>query len=435
MTLTPKLFWAVIAVYMAVRLGLAFMSYRGDDSIEARERALVHFDRASIDAGVEYRRAAFPPAVVMVIFELAVLLWMTLGGASLRLARFSLDLSGGRVWLQTLVYLAIFMAGLGLASLPFEYWQHGVERRFGFTTMTPGQWLAYEIKQAAVGGGIALAIGFLGYALVRQFPRGWAWMIPAAALVLQLAMIVVFPRLLLPLFYKIEPPKDLALVAELRAVAHKAGVEVTNIRVINASRYSSHTNAFFTGFGKFKEIYLYDTLLKDHSPAEVGAILAHELGHWKKNHVLKGAFLAVAGLMLACLALLHGFPHLARAPFMNTGPLADVSSLPALLLLASIVSYFTRPIESAVSRRFEREADAFGLALANAPETFVRDFKQLAASNKSDLLPHPATVFWSYSHPPLVERIETIEHLAAHNRAEQAVPPPIAPADGAPASQ
>ncbi|MBI3737230.1 M48 family metalloprotease, partial [Candidatus Sumerlaeota bacterium] len=195
--------------------------------------------------------------------------------------------------------------------------------------------------------------------------------------------------------------------------ADRAGVKLKSLYLINESKYSSHTNAFFTGFGKFKEIYLYDTLLKDHSNEEVAAILAHELGHWKHNHVLKGLALSELGIILACLLLYYVFPVIARAEFLKAGPIENIASLPLLLLIASIAGYFVNPISNSVSRHFERQADRAGLELSHSPDVLIRDFKQLAVSNRSDLLPHPLTVFWNYSHPPIVDRIESIERMAS----------------------
>lgn len=410
MSLSPKVFWFVIAVFVAARLVFAAVNYRGDTSAESRQRALRVFDRSEVQAGLEYHRTGFGVAVAWFLVTVAALLWLTLGGVSLRLARWSLDVSGGRVWLQTLIYLGVLVTVAWVAGLPQRYYLgHVIESRFGFTNMSGREWIVFQLKQFVVAGVMVLVVGSAGYALVRAFPRAWALIVPGAALVFQLVMIVVFPKLLLPIFYKVEPVSDPALVSELREVAHRAGVELTNVRMIDASRYSSHTNAFFTGFGKFKEIYLFDTLVKDHTPEEVGAILAHELGHWKRNHVLKGTFLSVMGMLAAALLLQKFFPALARAPFLNIGPLEDVSALPALLLIAMIAAFFTSPVESGISRWFEREADEIGIALTEAPDVFIRDFKRLAQTNKSNLLPHPLIVTWSYSHPPLLERIETIE--------------------------
>ncbi len=414
MTLSPKLFWLAILLYVAARLGLAALNYRGDATPESRERALKYFSTEVIERGTEYHRAGFGVSILNFLFFLAVLLVFILGGFSARLGTLCAEWSRGNAWLQVALYLTLLLLGSGILSLPFDYYfGYVIEHRFGLSKLNFGGWLLYQFKQALVGWILAVIIGSLAYALLRWFPRGWVVLVPVGALALQFTLTFLFPRLILPVFYKIEPLKDPELISAITGVTDKVGVKLKSLYLINESRYSSHTNAFFTGFGKFKEIYLYDTLLKDHSSKEVAAILAHELGHWKHNHVVKGMILSEAGIILACALLYFFFPILTRTEFLHTGGLGEAASLPTLLLLASVAGFFVDPIESSVSRFFERQADATGLELAPAPEVFIRDFKQLAISNHSDLLPHPAVVFWRYSHPPIVERIETTERSAA----------------------
>ncbi|MBI1784377.1 M48 family metallopeptidase [Candidatus Sumerlaeota bacterium] len=414
MTLTPRLFWGVILCFITVRLAFAALNYRGDTSPESRERALKYFSEEVIEKGTEYHRAGFAVSVLyFLLSEGFLVLFLLLGGSSLLAERCQIW-SGGRPALQVAFYLTVLSMLTGLLSLPFTYYfGYVLEHRFGFSKLTLGGWIVFQLKGALVSWVMTLLIGSLAYAILRRFPRGWVWIIPAGALILQFTLTYLFPRLILPLFYKIEPIHNPELGAAITRVADRAGVKLKSLYLINESKYSSHTNAFFTGFGKFKEIYLYDTLLKDHSNEEVAAILAHELGHWKHNHVLKGLALSELGIILACLLLYYVFPVIARAEFLKAGPIENIASLPLLLLIASIAGYFVNPISNSVSRHFERQADRAGLELSHSPDVLIRDFKQLAVSNRSDLLPHPLTVFWNYSHPPIVDRIESIERMAS----------------------
>lgn len=408
--LGPRLFWVVIAIYIAVRLSISMLAYRGDTSPEATERALGHFSQEAIDAGLRYQRAGTPTAIVFFLLSSGALLIFLLSGLSAWLASECLRVTGGRTWLQVILYVSALLSAAWLASLPFFYYlDHTIERRFGFSNQTAGGWFVFQIKNALIGWTLALIAASLGYALLRRFPRAWVGMIPAGALALQLIMVVLYPIVILPLFYKIEPVEDEALTEAVSEVAEKAGVRLKALHLIDASRYSSHTNAFFTGFGKFKSIYLYDTLVKGHTPEEVGAIVAHELGHWRHNHVLKGVALYELGFIIACILLYFLYPIFEAAKFLHLGPMGDVSSLAFLLLLSSIVSFFMSPISSGVSRSFEREADMAGVELSGETEVFIRDFKKLAEHNHSNLLPHPLFVIWRYSHPPTLERIEAIE--------------------------
>jgi STE24 endopeptidase len=174
--------------------------------------------------------------------------------------------------------------------------------------------------------------------------------------------------------------------------------------VIDESRYSNHTNAFFTGLGPTKNIYLFDTLLRDHPEGEGLAVVGHEAGHWRGAHVLKGLVLGTAALFAGALLLSWLYPRLAAGAGWR--PLADPGSLPAVLLLALLGSFFASPLECLVSRAFEREADRAALELTGDRASCVETERRLARTNRSNLLPHPLVVWWYYSHPPPLERIE-----------------------------
>ena len=158
--------------------------------------------------------------------------------------------------------------------------------------------------------------------------------------------------------------------------------------------------------------------MKNHSPEEVRAVLAHELGHWKGNHVAKGIALGELAIIAACVLLYFVFPLLHGASFVHIGPMREISSLPMLLLLFSLASFFGSPVESMLSRHFERDADAFSLELTESPEAFIQNFKTMAIENRANLLPHPVAVFWRYSHPPILERIETADRLRGKDPAQ-----------------
>jgi STE24 endopeptidase len=297
-----------------------------------------------------------------------------------------------------------------VATLPFDfYFGYVIEHRFGFSNLDVAGWVKLQAKGFAVSFPLTVLVGVAAYALLRAFPRAWVLLVPAGALGLQLVMTVLFPLLILPLFFKVQPVTDPALLGPLREVCAKAGVELQEVKLIDASRYSSKTNAFFTGFGRHKSIYLFDTLVNKHTPEETAAILAHELGHWRHNHVAKGIALSTGGLLLACALLAWLFPLLDSTPYLHTRGLADVASLPVLVLLASIAGFFMSPVTSGVSRYFERQADTACLELTGEREVYISDFRKLAEENRSNLLPHPVVVWWRFSHPPIVERIERVE--------------------------
>jgi STE24 endopeptidase len=229
--------------------------------------------------------------------------------------------------------------------------------------------------------------------------------VPAAFAVLQVAFIVIMPMVILPLYYKATPLPEGPFRDEVVSVLTRAGIGIQDIFVIDESQYSRHTNSFFTGLGSRKSIYLYDTLLKDHSPKEALAVVGHEAGHWRGDHVLKGLVLGVGAMLLGCLALAWIYPRLAQG--FGWRPLVDPGSLPPLLLLALVAGFFVTPIESGITRRFEREADRAAVELTGDRQSSAEAEERLARTNHSQLLPHPLVVAWYYTHPPAIERIES----------------------------
>jgi STE24 endopeptidase len=235
-----------------------------------------------------------------------------------------------------------------------------------------------------------------------------------AALVAGVSLLMTFlsPTLIEPLFNKMEPLEVPGLSDGIRAMTEKAGVHVGRVLKVDASRRSSHSNAYFTGLGKVKRVVLFDTLLAQMTHAQILAVLAHELGHWKKHHVqvrmLVMLALLVAGAYLAFV--------LAPSPSLPALVGAEAASFPAriviLVLAASSVLFPLTPLFSAWSRRDERQADRFAVALHGRALDLAEALAKLGTENLSNLHPHPLYAKFYYSHPPLAERIATLRALA-----------------------
>jgi STE24 endopeptidase len=225
-------------------------------------------------------------------------------------------------------------------------------------------------------------------------------------------MTFLSPYVIEPLFNKMEPLEVEGLSDGIRAMTEKAGVHVGRVLKVDASRRSSHSNAYFTGLGRVKRVVLFDTLLSQMSHAQILAVLAHELGHWKKHHVLVR--------MLVMLALLVAGAYLAFSlvPSATLPELVGLSaaSFPAriviLLVAASTLLFPLTPLFSAWSRRDEREADRFAVELHGHARDLADALAKLGTENLSNLHPHPLYAKFYYSHPPLVERIGTLRALA-----------------------
>jgi STE24 endopeptidase len=241
----------------------------------------------------------------------------------------------------------------------------------------------------------------------------WAWICVGG---FELLILYLFPKVIAPLFNKFEPIEDKELEHRISTLMEEAGLRAKGVFRMDAGKRSRHTNAFFTGIGRNKRIILYDTLLASHTEEEVLAILAHEAGHWKKKHLTKQIVL----LELFSLALFYGVARCLDWPLLyQTFGFEKPIPYVGLFLIGALLSplnYFAQPLESGISRRFEREADDFVLRLLKTAGPMRSALKRLAADNLANLAPHPVYAWFYYSHPPLVERIERLNAEEAGSR-------------------
>jgi STE24 endopeptidase len=296
-------------------------------------------------------------------------------------------------------------AALILPSLPFEWYaQFHLEERFGFNTTTPRVWWMDRLKALLLG----LIIGYPLLVLVLRiisWTGSWWWLWAWAALTaFQLLMLVLAPVLILPLFNKFTPLPEGTLRERLLGLANRTGFRAQGIQVMDGSKRSQHSNAFFTGFGKFRKIVLFDTLLQQLSEPELEAVLAHEIGHYRKQHVVKLLLLS-AGLALLAFYLLSLLVH--QAWFSSAFGFSQGNIVPALLLFALLsgsVSYWLSPLVNLLSRRYEYQADAFAASTMKEPHSLIGALRKLNEKNLSNLMPHPLYSGFYYSHPSLLER-------------------------------
>ncbi len=302
-------------------------------------------------------------------------------------------------------FLIVTVLLLGLPSLPLDWWgQFRLEARFGFNKSTLGLWITDKIKGTALG----LLIGFpLLWALLSLVGfMGTHWWIWGFALVFgfQLLMLVLYPKLILPLFNKLTPLPEGDLRTRLLALSDRTGFKASAIQVMDGSKRSGHSNAFFTGFGKFRRIVLFDTLVAQLSHEELEAVLAHEVGHYKRGHIPK--MLAVSALMmLGAFALIA---WLANSAWFNPAfglPAGETASAFLLfMLLSGLATFWFTPLGNHFSRKHEYEADAFARDAMGGPGPIVAALRKLAQKNLSNLTPHPWFSGFYYSHPTIVER-------------------------------
>ena len=300
-----------------------------------------------------------------------------------------------------LLYTGIIVITYELLTLPFSiYTTFVIEERFGFNRTTPRLFITDMLK------GLALAV-FLGGSLLAgilalfEYAGNYAWLYCwLAVTIFTMVMQLVAPIWIMPLFNKFIPMEPGELKDAIQDYAHSAGYDIHNLFVMDGSKRSTKTNAFFTGFGRTKRIALFDTLISKHTILELVAILAHEIGHYKKKHILQGIVISIAhtGLIFFLLSVLLNSPGLYQAFYMEQPSI--YAGLIFFGLLYTPVEMVLSIALQIISRRNEYEADRFAVETTTEPKSFVDALKKLTAENLSNLTPHPLYVFLNYSHPP-----------------------------------
>jgi len=308
-----------------------------------------------------------------------------------------------------LVYF--FASGLFfyITELPFDYYHTFVlEEKHGFNKSDLQTWMIDHAKSAAVSAILLLILAAPLLWTISAFPHSW-WLF-AFILVsgIQLILVVLYPILIAPLFNKFEPLDDQVLTNRVEQLVKTVGMQPNGVFQMDAGKRSSHSNAYFTGLGKTKRIVLFDTLLDSHSNDEILAVLAHELGHFKLKHIMK---MYALSLLISLVAFYFAYLVLNWSSAYEAFSVPQHSSYILLFILGIFfqkLSFFAGPLKSAMSRKFEREADNFASKLVG-PQGLVGALRKLALENLSNLHPHRIYVFFYYSHPPVVERILQLE--------------------------
>ena len=359
------------------------------------------YDQSRLEAGENLVGDIIELAVLFFLLPLLVV-WLT---------GINLNIIG-----QALIFFAALAVISGIAGLPFDlYHTFVLERKYGFSTITWKLWLTDLLKSLLISAIIMAIIVSALIAFITYLPKSWWFWGWAFFTLFQVVMLWLYPVLIAPLFNKFEPIKDESLKGKIVALLSKAGLQAKGIYQVDEGKRSKHTNAYFTGIGKTKRIVLYDTLLSSHTQEEIVSVLAHEIGHWKKKHILKQlAFMILASLILFYLVyLIVGWPPLYRAFGMIQTPVYAGLFLVSLYFAAG--GFFLSPAGSAITRHFEREADRMAFDLTGTAKPMVSALKRLAKDNLSNLHPHPWYVRFYYSHPPLTERIEYLQAMDDKN--------------------
>lgn len=366
------------------------------------------YDTVEHKKSINYKKVNYNfSSVVSLVSVLVTLAFLIFGG-------FAWADSLARTWSSNPVWIALFFFGIiGLGSdllnTPFAYYKTFViEEKFGFNKQSLTVFITDKLKGwilGAVLGGLILVAILKIYAWFGTDFWWYAWIL---IVVFMVFMNLFYAQLIVPLFNRQTPLEDGSLKEKIETYAHEVGFAVKNIFVIDGSKRSTKANAYFSGFGKQKRVTLYDTLIQSLSENEIVAVLAHEVGHYKKKHIIYQLIISVltTGLTLFLLSLFLSKPEFSLAIGVATPSFH--AGLVSFAILYSPISMILGLFGNVVSRKFEFQADAYAGQTFRA-EILIEALKKLSKDSLGNLTPHPAYVFFNYSHPPIDVRIKKLE--------------------------
>jgi STE24 endopeptidase len=365
-----------------------------------------HFTAAEIARDGDYQGPNYLSIGLSLAVTLLTLVWLARGPVRWMLNRLE-HVPGG--WpVQTAIVAAAVAAILALATLPLGYVGFVIDRAWGVSTQGIPSWLTDQGRSFLITGVTSVVTALAFFGLVRWQPRWW-WLLGWAAFsLLTLVLVFLYPLVITPLFNKFTPLHDEKLVNSVHRLAAEAHVHIDQVLVADASKRTTAENAYVAGLGASKRLVVYDTLLAQQNPKETEFVIAHELGHEQKNHVLKGVAFACLGLFVAFVLLLALSGRVSIWRWGGASGVSDLRALPLLLLFATVVTVLTLPFQNGISRHFESQADSVAIQLTHDPAPAVAAFRRLAFANLSDLRPPELAVWLLYTHPPVRDRIQAV---------------------------
>lgn len=410
---------AGLGVYLTWRQGVAAMAHRERVPVEFADSVTLDEHRRAADYTLASMRLSGAEAVFDAILAVA---WLGFWLAPLY-ALLTQFVSPG-LSLSVAVVAAVTIID-HILRLPFSLAEtFGLEARFGFNRSTPGMFLRDQVKSGALWALFVVPLLYGLFLLLREAPNYWWLLAFFASMTLLMAMIVIYPAFIAPLFNRFTPLSDQSLKARMEALLAQCGFESDGLFVMDASTRSTHGNAYFSGLGKAKRIVFFDTLLQKHTPDEILSILAHELGHYKFGHVwqrlLQGAAFAFVGFAVLYWAFAPG-------GLSSRFGLPDDPGL-ALVIVATAsapILHLLSPLTSWLSRRAEFQADGFAKAIVGK-EPMISALAKLSRDNLSTLTPDRLYALFYYSHPPVPLRVAALDRDAPRGEGPAQRPPQVA---------
>jgi STE24 endopeptidase len=404
------IFWIIIAIVLFDFIFEKVLDYLNfthlKETIPAELEGI--YDEEAYGKSQQYEKVSLRFSFVTSSFSFILILLMLFIGGFGWLDEWVRSVSEN-IYLRTLLFFGVLGLAFDLISLPFQvYATFVIEERFGFNKTSRGTFVIDKLKSwllsIVIGGGILL---FVLWAWLAT--GNWFWVIVMGGLsVFMIFMAMFYTQLIVPLFNKQTPLQDGELKTAILEFATRAGFKLDNVYVIDGSKRSTKANAYFSGLGPKKRIVLYDTLINDLETEEIVSVLAHEIGHYKKNHIVKGLAMSLiqSALMIWMLWVAIDVPALSLA--LGAPEASFYMGIVAFGLLFSPVSFLTGILSNITSRKYEYQADAYAKNNYSG-KTLINALIKLSVKNLSNLTPHPAYVFFHYSHPPILKRKKALE--------------------------
>lgn len=355
----------------------------------------------------KYNNIKLGVGIAEAVLSFLILLLFVTTGASVELESY-LKKFLANSYLRFLFFGVIVGAGFGILFFPFSYYAgFYLEHKYNLSNQTFAKWIWEGLKGMLVGGAIGAPLLLVFFYVLNSF--GNLWWLPFAIFLFMVSVLLsqIVPVFILPLFYKIVPIENIDLKNRIEALAANSGMKVENVYSFNMSKNTKKANAAFTGLGKTKRILLGDTLLENYTHDEIETVIAHELGHYKKKHIVKNLIIGTASSFLTLFLIGWLYEH--SLSLFGFASRTEIAALPILSLLMMIISLIQTPLTNMLSRKYEYEADEYSIQLSAKPSEFISALSKLTEQNLGDKNPHPFVEWFFYSHPSIQKRIEKIK--------------------------
>lgn len=377
---------------------------------EEKLKRITEYENAKFFAWIPRYILAFILKIALVLFGFYIFIY------NLVISWFGEPVTVGKTILCFMIFSILSSLPDNILSLPFDLHREFVlEKRFGFSNMTFRLWLADQIRNIMVSFVLMVMLISVASALLVSCPTYWWAIIAVVLMVFMFIANIIYPKFIAPLFNKFQPLEEGELRTRLEAMLAKAGFSSDGLFVMDASRRSKHSNAYFTGFGKAKRIVLYDTLIKSMTVDEIESVMAHEVGHYKLKHI-RNRLIMMFPLILVGAFLLFKVSHL---DILYTGfgfTVTDINAMQFLglelvMMIFSAISMLLEPIMNMFSRKHEYQADSYAAHMCGTGRHLITALIKLNSENLHEILPPKIYSFFHYSHPTLVERTRALEAI------------------------